>query len=181
MRMLHSWATKIVAVLLISVMVVIPAAAGSLNSSDLEFAFGPLDPSGAQSIGAPNPALRQMTSPEMIATDGSAWQLYALWSLASGAARLVYVGITQYGRKRIDQHISEGTKAFNRSKVYQKQYATKDQARVAEQNWINKYDLKNTGANKINSIAPSNPLSSNVRQPYNSAGSRPGERPGARR
>jgi hypothetical protein len=173
MTILLKLATRMLAVLSIFAMVALPAAAQGLSASDMAFAFGgkAAAPAAAQQTAraaAPKAAetvaiasARGMTQAEMQETEGAVAPV-VVYGLAV-AGRIAYVGITNHLARRTAQHAA--TKTFD-SVVRLGSSTTRNGARVMEQNSINQFNTINNGMNRINSISPSNPLSSRVTQPY---------------
>lgn len=104
--------------------------------------------------------LAELSQDEMRETQG-AWT-HVVYGLVS-AGRVAYVGITNNLARRTAQHAA--TKNFSSVRELGT-FNSRTQARIAEQNFINKYNTINNGMNKINSISPKNPLSQRVTVPY---------------
>jgi hypothetical protein len=162
------------AVLSILAMIALPAAAQGLSASDMSFAFGGKSaaPAAVQQTAraaGPNKAAepvviasaRGMTQTEMQETEGAVAPV-VVYGLVVGA-RVAYVGITNNLARRTAQHAA--TKTFD-SVVRLGSSSTRNGARVIEQNNINQFNTINNGLNRINSISPRNPLSSQVTQAY---------------
>lgn len=118
---------------------------------DLSFAFDNVE----------NLQVVAMTDREMAETEGAVVPI-VVYGLTVGG-RIMYVGITNNLARRTAQHAA--TKTFTGVRQLGSSL-TRDGARIIEQNNINRYNTINQGWNKINSIAPSNPLSKQVTVPY---------------
>lgn len=104
--------------------------------------------------------LAELSQEEMRETQG-AWA-HVVYGLIS-AGRVAYVGVTNNLARRTAQHAA--TKNFSKVRELGT-FSSRTEARIAEQNFINKYNTINNGMNKINSISPKNPLSQRVTIPY---------------
>ena len=105
--------------------------------------------------------LAALSQTEMKETEGAVAPI-VVYGLMVGS-RLAYVGITNSLARRTAQHAA--TKAFTGVRTLGVSN-TRTGARVMEQNNINQYNTIQNGLNRINSISPSNPLSSRVTVPY---------------
>lgn len=105
--------------------------------------------------------LAALSQTEMKETEGAVAPI-VVYGLMVGS-RLAYVGITNNLARRTAQHAA--TKAFTSVRTFGVSN-TRTGARVMEQNNINRYNTIQNGWNRINSISPSNSLSSQVTVPY---------------
>lgn len=148
MNMITKLATKLLAAL--SIVATMTSPVQALDAGDMAFAFSK----------APESA-RSMSAKEMQETEGAVAPVVAYGLVVGG--RIVYVGISNNVARRATQHAAN--KAFD-SVVQFGSSNSRTAARVIEQNNINRFDTIRNGLNQRNSIAPSNPLSGRVSQPY---------------